>query len=265
MEIRSKHEIRYKFIIVGLGATGSQLLPFLTQLLNNFRGHQLFLIDGDYVERKNLDNQKFLEADIDRPKVEALAERYQSVYPELDLCYSVEYIKDTVKLKHHLESAYNDKNRIPVLISCVDNNASRKIFDQLFHDESVPELIYIDSGNGTTDRIGQIVTGYKEADTVQDTEDTNFYKTKRVPNIRLNPVCDVFPTIRDDEDDIESHTGCSRVSDANPQNIGTNIYAAANLFMVLNNIVSFNQIPTQMIYFDAEKAESIARTKVDAD
>ena len=263
MKVKVTDKTRYKFIMVGLGATGSQLLPFLTQLLNNFKGHQVFLIDGDYVERKNLDNQKFLEMDIDRPKSEVLAERYQAVYPDLDICYSVEYVKDTKRLKTHIESL--GKDTIPVLISCVDNNASRKIFDELFYDEDVPEIIYVDSGNGTTDRVGQIVVGYKEAETVQTTDHNgayDFYVTKKVPHVILKPVCDVFPSIREDDDAIESHTGCSRVSDANPQNIGTNIYAAANIFMVLNNIIAFNEIPTQAVYFNAEKGECIAREKV---
>ena len=254
--------------MVGLGATGSQLLPFLTQLLNNFRGNDVFLLDGDYVERKNLDNQKFLEVDIDRAKVEVLAERYTAVYPDLDIAYSVEYVKDKDRLKKHIKNAYRNKGTIPVLISCVDNNASRKIFDELFYDEEVSELIYIDSGNGTIDRNGQIVVGYKEGHSEQTTDHNgryDTYVTKKVGTVVLKPVCDVFPSIREDDDDIVSHTGCSRVSDANPQNIGTNIYAAANLFMILNNIIAFNEIPTHVSYFDAEKGECVARTKVYAD
>lgn len=37
----------YNIVVVGGGATGSQLLPFLTQLLANTKGHHLKIVDGD--------------------------------------------------------------------------------------------------------------------------------------------------------------------------------------------------------------------------
>lgn len=260
MKIKTDRHTKYKFIIVGLGATGSQLLPFLTQLLNNFKDHQVVLIDGDIVELKNLDNQKFLESDINRFKVEVLAERYQAVYPNLDISFSTDYIKNNDDLKIFLNHHYSyNRDYIPVLISCVDNNASRKIFDISFHDDNINKLIYIDSGNGTIDRNGQIVVGYKDYKTTEKATYGNNYRSTNITEIKLKSVCDIFPAIREDDDKIENHTGCSRVSDVNPQNIGTNIYAAANIFMILNNLIAFNELPTHVIYFDAVKGESIAR------
>lgn len=60
-----------KIILVGCGGVGSWLLPALVR-----QHDHVVAIDGDRLERKNLDRQLFDENDLDRNKAEALAERY---------------------------------------------------------------------------------------------------------------------------------------------------------------------------------------------
>ena len=70
---------KYEFFLIGTGATGSQLLPMLTQLLNNTESKAITLIDGDDVEYKNLKNQKFLEKDIQLGILNILEKNFRKI------------------------------------------------------------------------------------------------------------------------------------------------------------------------------------------
>lgn len=252
MEVDMRGKPHFNILLIGTGATGSQLLPFLTQLLNNFVGtHPLTIMDGDIFEEKNLKNQKCTVMDIASAKAKVLAERYQLVYQDLEIRYVDEYAltKDRI-----IELLRMDPNGFPVLIGCVDNNASRKLFNEVFNDNRIKDLIYIDSGNGTEDRSGQIVVGYKASKSVQDTDADNsrYYVTKHIPYKVLKPVCDIFPSILKDEDTLDKLTSCTQVVDEHPQNIATNVMAASTMFTVLNELIAFKRINSHIIYFDAQ-------------
>lgn len=251
MEVNTQYKPHYRILMIGTGATGSQLLPFLAQLLNNFnKSHPLTLMDGDIFETKNLKNQKCTINDISSSKAKVLAERYQLVYQDLDISYVDEYALDKERIINLLKI---DINAIPILIGCVDNNASRKLFNEVFNSNEIKDLIYIDSGNGTIDRNGQIVVGYKSSCSRQDLSgDTNVYRVTRSSYKILKPVCDVFPSILKDDDTLDKLTSCTQVVDEHPQNIATNVMAASTLFSILNEILTFNRINTHMAYFDAE-------------
>ncbi len=63
--------------IIGCGGVGSWLLPKLVKLIAAKSSPSgITLIDGDTLERKNLDRQLFDERDIGRNKAEALADKY---------------------------------------------------------------------------------------------------------------------------------------------------------------------------------------------
>lgn len=62
-----------KLILVGCGGVGSWLLP---ALVRQHDPEKIIAIDGDKLERKNLDRQLFSELDIGRNKAEALADKY---------------------------------------------------------------------------------------------------------------------------------------------------------------------------------------------
>lgn len=248
--------------MVGTGATGSWLLSMLTQLLANLsgQGHTLTIIDGDVIEDKNLINQHYIKKDVGKFKAEVLCDRYSKVYSNLEISYLPEYIKNKERLISLLET--NKSNVTSMLVSCVDNNASRKIMHEVFKSKDlVQRLIYVDSGNSIgDDRIGQIVVGYKDYDFVQDTSGgTNCYKTKKISKVILSPVADVFPEILKSRDKIDKVLSCSYHSQEAPQNIGTNIMAATLLFNILNNIIAFNEITSHIVYFDAKKVEAISR------
>jgi len=118
--------MNYAFFIIGTGATGSQLIPMLTQLLNNTseKIEKITFVDGDIIEEKNLKNQKFLLKDVGNYKSEVLAERYQRVYPELNLKFITDYVKSIDDLYRICSCKYNT---IPVIVGCVDNIETRKM------------------------------------------------------------------------------------------------------------------------------------------
>lgn len=92
--------------VIGCGGVGSWLIPSLTLLIGK---KNLFLIDGDMLEQKNLNRQLFTPNDLGKNKAEALAFRY-GIPSYLGEWYSVG------KLDH-------DPNDI--LMVCVDNDAAR--------------------------------------------------------------------------------------------------------------------------------------------
>ena len=250
------HEIKYNYsvFVIGTGATGSNLLPFLSQLIANIedRDHKITIIDGDIFETKNLKNQKCTYYDIGKSKAEILCERYSLVYPDLNIAYINEYIKTEEDMIKTICKRL-DHNDIPVIVSCVDNNATRLIFNKVFNSEYLSDLIYIDSGNGTENRNGQIVVGYKTFS--KNSTNGNRKICKDIYKV-LTPVYDVFKKQIDNDsnDDIDTATSCARVSSEKPQNIATNVMAASTLFCILNELISFDNINTHIAYFDAENA-----------
>lgn len=64
--------MKRKVMIIGAGGIGSFLIP----LLERTKLYNLVVYDPDIVEKKNLTYQNFNEDDIDKKKVNAIAERY---------------------------------------------------------------------------------------------------------------------------------------------------------------------------------------------
>lgn len=240
--IELKHDICYNIVIIGVGGTGSHLTSFLTQLIGNNRTfktkHKITLVDGDKVEEKNLITQKFLESDVGLFKSEVLADRYSSVFG-LDMPYVDQYINskdDVLKLLDYNYSTYN------IIVSCVDNNSARKYIDEAFN-EHKPKynkgLIYIDTGNssGVGELTGQTVIGYKDCDSTI-----------------LPSASAYFPQMLEEEKEIPT-ASCGEVMLENIQNIGANITSACTTFNILNNIISFHQIPGDLFMFNATRLE----------
>jgi len=256
----------YNVVVVGSGATGSQLLPFLTQLMANINGHAIKIVDGDIFEKKNSVNQKCTHLDENKPKASVLCSRYKRVYPDLNISYVEAYIKSKEQLIKYLkkEISYN-KSYVPILIGCVDNNATRKIFNEVF--EELESLIYIDSGNGTHNRVGQTVVGYKKRvknkPSVEEAESEYANYEEFSGKVILPPAVSVFPDILADDETIEKALSCGAVVDQYPQNIATNVLASTNLFLTMTNILKFSKIQAHVSYFDADKQELISREAFD--
>ena len=234
--IKIENNPSFNIIIVGTGGTGSHLVSFLSQLIGNNDTykvkHNITLIDGDIVEEKNLRTQKFLPEDVGRLKAEVLADRYSGVFG-IDIGYIDKYIESENDIKKLLE--YKGTSHYNIIVSCVDNNKARRIIDNVFNDKNVRNTIYIDTGNssGQDELVGQTVVGYKA-----------FTQTV------LPSVSTYFPEMLKDEEPTET-ISCAEAMVRNIQNIGANITSACNTFNILNNIIGFNQITSDLVIFNA--------------
>lgn len=237
LEVSTKRP--FKTLFFGVGGTGSNLLPFVAQLYNNSE-NSIILIDGDRIEEKNLKNQKYLSKDIGKYKSEVLAERYKKVYPKLKISSKNKYMK--LNDKEEIVKSIEESNFFPIILGCVDNNITRKLLYEVFHDEKIKNIIYIDSGNGTDERWGQISIGYKK------------------DGIILSPcIGDLNPAILEANDEIINTNSCSQVTLEKPQNISTNTLAAVNLFCIITNITSFGYIKGNFYLFNAEEVTTQRR------
>lgn len=231
--------------IIGCGGTGSQFIPLLMQLLSNVKNkvrlNSITLVDGDHFEKGNLINQKCIEDEVGMNKAEALAERYEYIFDGLNVNYVDDYIRTLKQLKNIVKLRGYQNN---IVISCVDNNATRKLIHELFEDakKEKASFIYIDSGNGDINRVGQIVTGYTD-----------------MGEVLSRPVASYFKEILDDKEDLTKMATCTREISEHPQNIATNVLAATMLFCVVTNILTFGKIEKGIIYFDADKHNVVSR------
>ena len=136
----------YAIFILGAGGTGSWLCSFLDKMsLNN----NVIVMDGDIVESKNILRQNFKRHDVTKQKAEVVAKHNM-------MSYVHGYITDT-SIFHQLLTEFPE-GTVPMLVGCLDNNASRKIAHDFV--QEVPEVVWIDGGNA--ERHGQAYVCIKE-------------------------------------------------------------------------------------------------------
>jgi len=128
-----------KYLLVGCGGTGTFLLePLVRYLLTHYRKSdkrwELFVMDGDHVEEKNLDRQLFDEAAVTANKAAAATDKFEA----LNHVYAVpEYLgKDNI--------AENITDGSIVLIG-VDNFPVRALIEA--HCKTLNNVVVINGGN----------------------------------------------------------------------------------------------------------------------
>lgn len=150
----------------GCRRNGGYVAPYLFRLLHMLDRPARFIIcDGDIVERKNLDRQNFVEADLGENKARVLSERYSAVLG-MKTEYVPNFIETLPALMALLEPGEWESEDYPrkkihemvILLGCVDNNRTRQLCHEVFKQSH--DLIYIDSGNGSY--TGQVVCGVRK-------------------------------------------------------------------------------------------------------
>ena len=71
--------MKYLFVIVGVGGTGSLLARDIPKLLID-TPHRMTIIDGDTVEEKNMVRQSYQKHDINENKALALSKKINTFY-----------------------------------------------------------------------------------------------------------------------------------------------------------------------------------------
>ena len=235
---------RFYVLMVGAGALGSNATTPILQIANKHHKKiaNFVMVDGDTSERKNLRNQRFLASEIGDFKVNSIINRYSKSFPKIasKLKAIPEYLyklDEEFLLKAFDLDSIKDKNVI--IIGGVDNLPTRRELHYGFCDiNKVRNFLYIDSGNGSDERIGQTITGYKQ-----------------YGKVILNPIASSgFDNgdILNNTEDIKVIGSCSRNIQENPQHQTTSIAAATSLVANFVNPFEEGVIKNHMTFFDAE-------------
>ncbi|AQM58616.1 ThiF family adenylyltransferase [Clostridium baratii] len=237
---------KFNIIVVGCGATGSNLIASLAQFaISEKKIEEIILIDGDIVEEKNYRNQKFTKKDLNKNKALVLASRYSKL--GINISYVDSYIQSVENLLPLMNITDTNNKPLTIVIGCVDNNKARRVLNDLFN--QVDDVIYIDTGNGTEKRIGQTIIGAKQKGVVV-----------------AKPVAEYFPEILDVEAEKQEeqrklsmirHMSCSQMLKEKPQCLAANVMSAATVFLMLVDIISYSKIPGKFFSFDAENINII--------
>lgn len=192
--------------LIGTGGTGGFAFTNLARLLAG-ANVPISIVDGDIVEPKNLKRQQFGKADIDSPKAQALAD--WASYTILD-CPPIGVINDYVTDSDELLAGIclsTPDDAVPLIISAVDNVATRKLINQALED--LPEYIAIDSGNH--DQGGQVVL----TTNLEVVESQGFETPKQV---KLANMLQVYPEIANiDDKNPGLEQSCDDVVESEPQ------------------------------------------------
>ncbi len=265
-----KRKKLYPVIVqVGVGGTGSNLAQQLAQMLLMFEQDAYYcLADYDEIERKNINNQLFVENTIGKKKADILSQRYSTAYNIQVSSFTKNFVEDVSTLMSLFDFNYQEISGssseisvLPILIGCVDNNFTRKIFHQMF--EQVPNILYIDSGNESAVVPKDFPQRPKEKWSKDEWEAYNesgwtgqvVCGLKLKNEILLEPVATRFPEILEDDDEIKrpSELSCEELSSSDPQRLQTNRMAALAIGTYLTELFECGTISNSMTVFHAKK------------
>lgn len=222
-------------VVVGCGGTGSHYIKELGRLLYGMGAKEkvkLILIDGDYVEEKNLVRQVFLPQDIGYNKAQVMAEILSQAYG-----ITAEYYDKYIDTPADLEQLV-DKDEVVLLIGCVDNHQCRQSMHRFY--QSRQHCIYMDSANEYS--VGEVIVGSKIGG-------IEMYADR----------CGYFPEVLEAQEPKRSEESCEALNVSAPQHMLTNQLAA---WILLVNTAKFLQGEWVggIFMFDAFKCYSMDRT-----
>lgn len=152
------------YIVIGVGGIGGAVARDLPKIMHRY--DEIVLIDGDVVEEKNCVRQPYQKQDIGSNKARALAKKINSFYPVK--CRALDsYITD----KEIDMICKKSSDLIPIIIGCVDNDATRKIIEENFKMQK--KAILIDGAN--SDYEGNVYVAMKSDDNIEGAIRSNYY------------------------------------------------------------------------------------------
>lgn len=239
-----------KILVIGCGGTGAYTIAFLSRIISTLEEKvELYIADGDVVENKNLSRQHFIFQDLNKNKAEVLAERYSAAFG-----IEITAINKEIDSVNTLNSLFISRSEIPIIIGCVDNNASRKIiYDHSFNNFRANDSFWIDSGNEENN--GQVVLGYKATSYNSRTYSpfnsyrNNYGGVKNSGLFSLPNVFDLYPEMLNGESKLNSELSCAERSISAPQNMMTNITAATIITNYVQKILFKESIKSHAVNF----------------
>lgn len=220
------YHVPNEIYVVGCGGTGAYIVSHLTRLISTIENKpNLTLVDNDLVELKNLKRQHFISNDIGKNKALALAERYSNAFG-----IEINVIQNEIKDGKQLQ----DAGRNVLLIGCVDNNASRKVFYDWFIKKAYNTKFWIDCGN--EERSGQVICGVNNSRNL--TYNLPRLGSETWDGIVDLPCCaEVYPEILNSDSQFNSDLSCADRAISAPQNMQTNVTAATIALNYIQKII----------------------------
>lgn len=152
------------YIIVGVGGIGGAVARDLPKMMH--KDDEIILIDGDIVEEKNCVRQPFQKQDIGCNKARSLAKKINSFYPVKCRAFD-SYITDK-----EIDLLCNENHDLlPIIVGCVDNDATRKIIENNFLMQE--EAVLIDGAN--SDYEGNVYVAIKKKDEIVGALRSKYY------------------------------------------------------------------------------------------
>jgi PRTRC genetic system ThiF family protein len=181
VKLQSNNVNGLQILVVGVGGTGSHLLPLLAKYNYHLRskgtdGFNVIAMDNDIIESKNIGRQNFSPFQVGLPKA-------QTVIESVNRYYGFNW----TAINERATPLTNTNSHI--VITCVDNFESRNMIHARFKDAY--DSYWIDAGNGFD--FGQIIIGYNSRD-------------KKIPS--LPSVIDEFPDMKRHAD-LSIGNGCN--------------------------------------------------------
>ncbi len=227
-----------RFVLVGCGGIGSQLLaPLVRCLRNNSREALLVLVDGDVFEPGNALRQEFPASALGLNKAEALA----SWVREAGLaCQAVPLYLDEANVGDVVREG-------DLVLLAVDNHRTRALVDR--HICSLAEATLISGGN--------------------DEIDGNVQLVRRRNGVSLDgTLVEIHPEIATATDGPASGEGCTARVAERPQLLVTNLMVASAMLNCLWSICETGSAPYSEVYLDvvqnAARPRRWFRAEVDA-
>lgn len=133
-----------RIAILGCGGIAYYLWEHIARILHLQGDGELWLIDGDSIESKNLERQ-FFPGVVGMNKAMAVEKMAKERFPNLDTQVMVEFLNKT-NIKLHKNTWLKSDT---LVFMCVDNDATRVYLEEQC--ERINNLIVIDGGNGDVD------------------------------------------------------------------------------------------------------------------
>lgn len=233
--------MHFDIMLIGVGGTGGCFFTKLARFLSDIKLEKIDItfriMDGDFVEAKNLGRQPFTEDDIGKNKAVALASAAEEVLDVKVIAYPEYLSPDNMYILDWSNDRTMNSNNVRILIGAVDNHACRKLLHTYFMGYQRDEtLIYIDAANEFS--CGEIVIGKK-------------FRRKIVAPDRVH----YFPDILEDTGKPVYEMSCEELNQVLPQHLATNSLAADNMFSYVVQVISAGELshkaPAGIIYFDS--------------
>lgn len=213
--------------LVGIGGTGGMLTPKLAKILLGVDNVDLWLMDGDIVDKGNVARQPYQDFNIYEKKAVALARKLRSCY-DLNIYEYSDYLTG-----NEISSiSYGECYDKVIILGCVDNHATRVILEK--EHKKIKNSVYIDSANGF-DSGSVFITSNEKIN------HTRKIKIKKTSIIRGSLRSELFPEILTAKDHPSNHCGYE-VESGNTQQLVTNDIMANSMAMVVNTLFACRNI-----------------------